>query len=77
SWWLKPSIWGTTGMYMGIWNPQNKQWFQNRLKEIKAGSTGLMKMREWRYMLGQYRPCGKLAKIVNAMSSEIIDKNLL
>ncbi|KAI0754681.1 hypothetical protein C8Q80DRAFT_1095010, partial [Daedaleopsis nitida] len=43
SWWPKPSLWQTSGVYTGVWNARNEHWFQKWLNNIRHGCAGLMK----------------------------------
>ncbi|KAI0739288.1 hypothetical protein C8Q80DRAFT_1112641 [Daedaleopsis nitida] len=76
SWWPKHSVWHISGMYTGIWNPKNEDWFQERLKDICDRCAVPLNSREWRSTLGQYRACGKLAKAADAASITVFDSHL-
>ncbi|KAI0735669.1 hypothetical protein C8Q76DRAFT_611425 [Earliella scabrosa] len=77
SWWPKPSIWSTSGMYTGIWTPKNEHWFCKRLGDIEAGNASPMNARKWRSAVGQYRQCGRLADTIDVASQDIIAEYLL
>ncbi|RDX40117.1 hypothetical protein OH76DRAFT_1305915, partial [Lentinus brumalis] len=48
SWWPKPTTWASSGMYTGIWNPWNEDWFQKRLSGIRNGTAQPMNASSWR-----------------------------
>ncbi|TFK77648.1 hypothetical protein K466DRAFT_439619, partial [Polyporus arcularius HHB13444] len=48
SWWPKPTTWASSGMYTGIWNPWNEDWFQKRLSGIRDGTAQPMNASSWR-----------------------------
>ncbi|KAI0747743.1 hypothetical protein C8Q80DRAFT_1074198, partial [Daedaleopsis nitida] len=47
-WWPKHTTWCTSGMYTGIWNTKNEDWFRKRLKDICEGLAVPLNSREWR-----------------------------
>ena len=63
-------------MFTGIWTPKNEHWFQTRLQEIRRGEAGPMNVRRWRSAIAQYRPCGRLADIVDAHSRQVLEQHL-
>ncbi|KAI0739237.1 hypothetical protein C8Q80DRAFT_1113098, partial [Daedaleopsis nitida] len=74
SWWPKHSVWRTSGMYTGIWNPRNKQWFQKWLKDIREGRASPLNTRDWRSALGMYRQCAKLAELFDENTTKVVDR---
>ncbi|KAG2064009.1 hypothetical protein BDR04DRAFT_952803, partial [Suillus decipiens] len=37
SWWPRPQVWAGSGLDVGFWSSQCKDWFQKRLENIRQG----------------------------------------
>lgn len=50
SWWPLHSVWmsASAGYNLGFWTPDNENWFQNRLADIRNGLAGPRSASEWR-----------------------------
>ncbi|KZP19820.1 hypothetical protein FIBSPDRAFT_743283 [Athelia psychrophila] len=51
SWWPKSSTWKASAMDVGYWTHTCEEWFQRRLKGIRAGEENVRSAKQWRQAL--------------------------
>ena len=70
SWWLKPSVFRCSGLWLRFWTPWCEEWFQTQLKDIHKHKAGLRTSQEWSKALKfNLWKSGKLLR-VNILASE-------
>ncbi|KAG6818734.1 hypothetical protein H0H93_002305 [Arthromyces matolae] len=73
SWWPKPSVWNSCGLYVGFWSKDCEQWFQDRLTKCLAGTADLKNSKEWRHSLRYLKDVPRMASKNGILASKAID----
>lgn len=77
SWWPPHVLWISSGMYTGIWTPQNEHWFTARLADIHAGAAQPKNYKDWKNSLRLHSETRALGSAMDEYSRVFVNDHFV
>jgi hypothetical protein len=77
SWWPKETTWQRNGLDWGYWTHACETWFQNRLKEIRAGNAQARSASHWNRSLTFQKATPKIVLATRADAERCLARHIV
>ncbi|KAL0948817.1 hypothetical protein HGRIS_008942 [Hohenbuehelia grisea] len=73
SWWPRSNIWDIGGMNLGVWTPDNEEWYLARLAKLTHGEEGLKTSADWRNHVKRMKKTWRLRETLSQWRGSLRD----